>query len=128
MESLNTLEISEEQQIVIEAQETVCQACGAGYTHPLTAKLISGENREEYCACPRCLNKVTVAKSQKIEVAETSVDEEEEIPETEENNEAAKPEDSEACSFHLGYLKKRPKNSPIPDSCFVCSKMIDCTR
>jgi len=29
------------------------------------------------------------------------------------------------CTHHLGYLKKRG-NTPIPEECLTCSKMIDC--
>lgn len=41
-----------------------------------------------------------------------------------------KKEESESdevkCGHFLGYLKKRPKNTPIPDECLTCSKMIEC--
>ena len=30
------------------------------------------------------------------------------------------------CSHFFGYLKKIPKNSTIPDDCFVCPKMVEC--
>ena len=30
------------------------------------------------------------------------------------------------CAHHLGYLKRRPKNTPIPEECLTCSKMIEC--
>lgn len=30
------------------------------------------------------------------------------------------------CSHFLGYLKKFPKNTSIPDECFGCLKMIEC--
>ncbi|MGQ9545081.1 MAG: hypothetical protein ACUVQX_04775, partial [Candidatus Bathycorpusculaceae bacterium] len=31
-----------------------------------------------------------------------------------------------SCKHFLGYLRKRPKDSPIPDECLVCEKMIEC--
>jgi hypothetical protein len=31
-----------------------------------------------------------------------------------------------ACSHFLGYLRKVPKNSSIPDECFSCPKMVEC--
>jgi hypothetical protein len=30
------------------------------------------------------------------------------------------------CVHHFGYLRTFPKNSPIPDECFGCEKIVDC--
>jgi hypothetical protein len=30
------------------------------------------------------------------------------------------------CIHHFGYLRAFPKNSPIPDECFGCEKIVDC--
>jgi len=30
------------------------------------------------------------------------------------------------CAHHYGYLHTFPKNSPIPDECFGCEKIVDC--
>jgi len=30
------------------------------------------------------------------------------------------------CFHHFGYLRTFPKNSPIPDECFGCEKIVDC--
>jgi len=30
------------------------------------------------------------------------------------------------CPHHFGYLKKLPKDAPIPDECFRCPRMADC--
>jgi hypothetical protein len=30
------------------------------------------------------------------------------------------------CSHFLGYLRKIPKNTTIPDQCFSCPKMVEC--
>ncbi|HLC00650.1 MAG TPA: hypothetical protein VJL33_04980 [Candidatus Bathyarchaeia archaeon] len=127
----NTSELNEEDQIVVEAQDkAVCDVCGEEFEHPLLAELISGDQAEEYYACPRCLTKVgEVERQEKIEVDEADGEEEEvEVVEVQQENETVKPGDAPACPYYLGYLKKRQKNSPIPESCFVCSKMIDCTH
>lgn len=132
--NLNTLESEEETPIVIEAQENVvCEVCGEEFEQPLLAELIKGDRAEEFYACPRCLTKVgEVERQEKIEVdeAEADVGEEEgvEVVEVQQETDPLKPESAPACPYYVGYLKKRPKNSPIPDNCFVCSKMIDCMR
>jgi len=30
------------------------------------------------------------------------------------------------CLHHFGYLRTFPKNSPIPDECFGCERIVDC--
>lgn len=34
--------------------------------------------------------------------------------------------DFEGCAHKFGYLKSLPKNTPIPDKCFGCPKIIQC--
>ncbi len=30
------------------------------------------------------------------------------------------------CPFHFGYLKEHPKNTPIPNECLTCAKIMEC--
>ncbi len=30
------------------------------------------------------------------------------------------------CLHHFGYLSKLPKNTPIPEECFFCSRVVEC--
>ena len=30
------------------------------------------------------------------------------------------------CPYHFGYLKQHPKNTPIPNECFTCTKIMEC--
>ena len=117
----------------------MCDVCGEEFDHPLLAELISGDSAEEYYACPRCLTKVgEVERQEQIEVEEVDEADEvdveegeevtEEVVEMPQENDAAKPEGPTGCPYYVGYLKKRPKNSPIPENCFICVKMIECTR
>ena len=32
----------------------------------------------------------------------------------------------EGCSYKFGYLRTLPKNTPIPDECFGCPKILEC--
>jgi hypothetical protein len=34
--------------------------------------------------------------------------------------------DSEECVHHFGYLKDLPKNTPVPEECFGCKKILRC--
>ena len=110
-------------------ENSACYVCGEEYEEPLIAELHSGSIIEEYYACPRCLTRVgEVERQEKVEVDEADEEGEEEVVEITEENEAAKTGDSPACPYYLGYLRKRQKNSPIPETCFTCIKMIDCTH
>ncbi len=126
----NTLDLDEENEIIMEAQEdAVCDVCGEEFKHPLLAELISGDHTEEYYACPRCLTKVgEVEHQEKIEANEADGEEEAEGVDIVQENETPKTSDTSGCPYYLGYLKKRQKNSPIPENCFTCTKMIECTR
>lgn len=101
-----------------------CDTCGDKFEKPLFATISAGQVLKEYYACPRCLSKIVTVEVQKpkkekemIKKEETKVDQ----PKVEK-----KKEEIPGCKNNLGYLKKRPKNTPIPEECFTCSKMIDC--
>jgi hypothetical protein len=138
----NTSEFDQEIPVVIKSQDAsenaVCDVCGEEFEHPLFAELISGDHAEEYYACPRCLTKVGEVERQErlaVEEVDEAVEEEgeettvvEEVVELPPEPEEVKSPGSSGCPYYLGYLKKRPKNAPIPENCFVCAKMIECTR
>jgi len=44
---------------------------------------------------------------------------------TEKRREAAEKRTSK-CSHYFGYLKNRPKNSPFPDECLGCPRIVEC--
>jgi DNA-directed RNA polymerase subunit RPC12/RpoP len=110
-----------------------CGACGEPVETPLLAMIFSESTTEEYYACPKCLSKIaSLSKEPEIKEAfEISVDE------NTLKNEIAEPERLEvategnvegpiSCVHFLGYLKERPKDTPIPEECLTCSNMIDC--
>jgi DNA-directed RNA polymerase subunit RPC12/RpoP len=100
-----------------------CSTCGEEYETPLLAMVSSGFIVEEYYACPKCLSKVgSLEQPKNLEVDET-VNEEEEALEMKIEDMG---KDRVTCAHHLGYLKRRPKDTPIPEECLTCSKMIDC--
>jgi len=47
-------------------------------------------------------------------------------PMIKQKNFAVKKESPEGCNNFLGYLRGHSKNKPLPDECFVCSKLIGC--
>lgn len=99
-----------------------CDGCGENFERPILATIVSGGSSRTYYACPRCLTKVWDIKHQKDDR-----NMEEKKASTIIVHKAKESESNETeCGHFLGYLKKRPKNTPIPDDCLTCNKMIEC--
>jgi DNA-directed RNA polymerase subunit RPC12/RpoP len=122
--SLSPLKFEIDSRLPSETHESSrCNTCGEEFKTPLFAVVSSGYLLEEYYACPRCLSKVgSVERNKTVEVDEAE-EEDENVQEMEVED---KMEEAVACAHHLGYLKRRPKKTPIPEECLTCAKMIDC--
>jgi len=107
-----------------------CRACGETFETPLLAMVFSESATEEYYACPKCLSKVaSIRKAPEIEEAyavEDALEDDVAEPKAAEVAVEGNVEGPRSCVHYLGYLKKRPKNTPIPEECLTCSKMIEC--
>ncbi|TRO48199.1 hypothetical protein E2P60_01455 [Candidatus Bathyarchaeota archaeon] len=99
-----------------------CGTCGEEFENPLLAMVFADSLAEEYYACPKCLSKVASIREKNIKVNEVEgmVKEPAALKFESSKGEAG------GCVHHLGYLKNRPKNTPMPEECLTCSKMIDC--
>ncbi|MGQ9551976.1 MAG: hypothetical protein ACUVUE_06060 [Candidatus Bathycorpusculaceae bacterium] len=97
-----------------------CEECGEEFQAPILATVSSGSTAEEYYACPRCLSKMNNAEKCEGKM------EGKRRENTNDVNGIEKPEESTVCSHELGYLKRRPRDMPIPEECLVCDKMIEC--
>jgi len=96
-----------------------CSECGEHYQKPILATIYANGNVQKYYACPRCLAKVDKAETQEKE-------ESEEVSPKAYRRPNVKVEAGTKCQHHFGYLKNRPKNTPIPDECLTCDRMIEC--
>jgi len=100
-----------------------CLKCGNKFEKPIFAVNNSPGVTEGYYACPLCLSKIKNPKDEETDEVPTD----EEAPIVEEEEKGAPTERSPpVCPYHFGYLKKRPKNTPVPEECFTCLEMIDC--
>lgn len=108
-----------------------CDACGRVFDNPIELTILSSEPRQTYKACPYCFSKVdegptmedfrkTMFPSSPQVLTGTLETPQDETPT---KSDTAK---EEACPYYLGYLRKRPKNSPIPDCCLTCRRMVQC--
>ncbi len=93
---------------------------------PIKLTNLSAAPMQTYNACPFCFSKVSetealeepnnlnVSTSEEVSPVRARVQKTAEIPE------------HINCPHYFGYLKKRPRNASIPDTCLTCQKMIQC--
>jgi len=99
----------------------VCNECGEEFPKPILATVSSNRSSQTYLACPNCLSKVANTETHKDnKTTETSV------LETKVKNVKLVSESKIECKHFFGYLGKRPQNTPIPEDCLICEKMVEC--
>jgi len=113
--------------------------CGKAFDTPLRLTDLSHKpHSETYYACPYCFSKVDNsgnAESSSISselkrlhgggyglTEREGAGRNSRDPAQKETNKAP----TTNCPHHLGYLKTRPKDEAVPDSCFVCAKILQC--
>ena len=106
-----------------------CDSCGRSIGTPIKLTNLSGVTSQTYDACPFCFTRLeavsTLNDLSAVEKRTTSDDptpaKEPKEPQIEEEGTAPG-----GCPHQFGYLKKRPKNASIPESCLTCQRMIQC--
>jgi hypothetical protein len=115
----NPLTTDEHQEPQTEERTFTCSECGESFTKPLLANVSSQGLVQTYYACPRCLAEVRESGQTETSGAEPLAAGEEL------REEQVKPE-NEDCQHFLGYLRKRPKETAIPEACLTCRRIIEC--
>jgi len=96
-----------------------CEACGRVFENPIQLTNLSAMPMQTYNACPFCFSRLEL---ENLGVP-ASKDGGSILEKSQKNMESdLQPE----CPHYLGYLRKRPKNTSIPDTCLTCKKMIQC--
>ena len=91
--------------------------CGKMFDKPLELIDLAKPSDESSYVCPYCLSKLEPAQPEHEAIAETFSGERfQEVTEQKEGK----------CPQFVGYLGKRPKNVPIPESCLTCPQMMKC--
>lgn len=118
--TMNSRKLQEEMTHIEEQHlDFSCGECGGHYQKPILATMSANGNVQTYYACPYCLAKLDIAKNQEKE-------ESKKVTAKTYTRSGVKAETGTECQHHLGYLKNRPKNTPIPDECLTCDRMIEC--
>jgi len=124
--------------ILQKKQEIVCSysKCGKSFSEPIELTLIQADGSPEtYYACPHCFSRVSL-EDRKIERKEKSSDKSKKSPsealpsvskkDLEEDASGVEKVKPAGCVHFLGYLRTRPKGTPIPDECLTCAAIMDC--
>lgn len=108
-----------------------CESCGREYASPVELADFCKKPMQTYRACPFCFTKVEEPDEPKLPRKTSVLKLKEPLP-IEDSRDISSdtqadesPQDVE-CAHHFGYLKKRPKNTAIPDDCLTCPQMIKC--
>jgi hypothetical protein len=91
-----------------------CDECGGTFQKPILATVSCNGRVQTYYACPRCMVRIR-KEHEEIPILKKAV-----------KKPLVKLENNVKCKHFLGYLKKRPKDVPIPDECLTCGKMVEC--
>jgi len=120
--SLNTWKLESDEHSHEEIHSSYkCDECGGQFQRPLLATLTSNAVVQKYYACPHCLTEVREERKQQSQShGETSFSLKNAVKPT------GKPDENVKCDHFFGYLRKRDKNSQIPEDCLTCEKMIEC--
>lgn len=96
-----------------------CGECGEIFERPLVVTNLSKTPSETYYGCPRCLSKLNGFDEHSKETKKQSF-----LPA--ENKKIVEAPSPPGCPHYFGYLKNRPKGTPIPDACLTCKKIVQC--
>jgi hypothetical protein len=113
--------------------------CARSFTEPIEISLIQVDGSvENYYACPHCFSRMN-PENKMLEGTEAppTIDKTKQSPsevyvssvskkgQEKSTNDIQKTKPA-GCAHFLGYLKKRPKNTPIPDDCLLCVAVMKC--
>ena len=107
--------------VMPQEQAIVCPyvKCGKIFSEPIELTVRADGSLETYHACPHCFSRVSVSDNLEKNVSEVPLGVLKKASKVTENDVAD-------CAHSLGYLKTRPKDSPIPDECLTCAAILKC--
>lgn len=109
-----------------DSNNCFCEACGRTFESPIRLTNLSATPLQIYNACPFCFSKldenVGLEEPDNLKVLD-SKDSNTVLGKKQKSIKSLEPT---GCPHYFGYLKKRPKNTPIPEACLTCEKMIQC--
>ncbi len=107
--------------VMPQGQATVCPyvKCGKILSEPIKLTVRAEGSLETYYACPHCFSRMSFSDNLEKGLGEAPLGALRDASKSIKN-------DAVYCAHSLGYLKTRPKDSPIPDECLTCSRILKC--
>jgi hypothetical protein len=105
-----------------------CNECKTQFQKPIIATLTCQTGTQKYYACPHCLAEIPYIDQPKSPKHQQTKPEEtpKSNPSTVTTTTTTEQNTQTTCTHAIGYLRTRPKNTPIPEECLTCDKMVDC--
>lgn len=115
-------------QTPLESESFACpnKKCGKPISEPLRMVDLSNGSKEKVLyVCPYCMSKLEAVTGQESSPKPLA---KKPAAAVEKSDEAAEIGQSgpQGCPQFLGYLKGRPRDTPIPDECLTCSEAVKC--
>ena len=115
-------------QIPPKSESLACpnKKCGKPITEPLRMVDLSNGSKEKVLyVCPYCMSRLEAVAGQESSPKSSA---EKSDAAVEKPNEASETGQSgpQGCLHFLGYLKGRPRDTPIPDECLTCPEAVKC--
>jgi hypothetical protein len=108
--------------VMPQEQAIVCPyvKCGKLFSEPIELTVRAKGSLKTYYACPHCFSRVSVPDNPGKSLSEAP------LGALKKASKGTTKEDVANCAHFLGYLKTRPKGSPIPDDCLTCAAILKC--
>jgi DNA-directed RNA polymerase subunit RPC12/RpoP len=95
--------------------------CGKGFKQPVLLASRAELSRESYYACPHCHSKVDIVLKDRRDLGSVEA-----VAVADPDNPAVTERRPEGCVHYVGYLQTRSENTPLPDRCLTCPKLMLC--
>lgn len=114
---------TEEYEYTQNKEAFTCDECKGQFEKPIIATLSCQTGVQKYFACPHCLAQVATTQQQDEEPPRHLTTK---LRDSKKPNTPTQSTARTACQHNVGYLRTRPKNTPIPEECLTCDHMVDC--
>jgi len=113
---------------MLKQKSFVCvnSKCGKPFIEPILVENLSMKKGKSYYACPHCMTEIDVAEKKEEEKVAEMKQIEPEISPSKLKVQPPTQSSPSKCQHHFGYLENRPKNTPIPEECLTCDKIVRC--
>ena len=96
-------------------------SCGKGFKQPILLASRGKLSSESYYACPHCHSKVDLVLKDRRNLSSVEA-----VAVTDPETHAVMEKKPEDCTHYIGYLQTISENTPLPDKCLTCPRVMLC--